>query len=122
LIIIVIGVYSLVVVVAGLVGVLWCVVVVALVVSGWVLIAKSVMGVLVVHVLLVVVRDHGVILVSDGSGVSLVLKLDVRLLLVVLLVVRVEVCGHIVVDGMVVHNAWLIVVLVVSHALNEVVR
>ena len=119
MIIIVIGVYSLVVVVASLVRVLWCVVV-ALMMSGWVLIAKSVVGALVVHVFLIVVRDHGVILVVDGSSVSLVLKLDVRLLLVVLLVVRVEVCGHIVVDGMVVHNAWLIVVLVVSHALNEV--
>ena len=86
------------------------------------LIAESVMSALVVHVLLVVVRDHGVILVVDGSSVCLVLKLDVRLLLVVLLVVRVEVCGHIVVDGVVVHNAWLIVVLMVCHALNEVVR
>ena len=86
------------------------------------LIAEIVMSALVVHVLLVVVRDHGVILVVDGSAVSLVLKLDVRLLLVVLLVVGVEMCGNIMVDGMVVHNAWLIVMLVVSHALNEVMR
>ena len=99
---------------AGLVGVHWCVVV-ALVVSDWVLIAKSALGV-------VVVGNHGVILVTDGSSVSLVLKLDVRLLLVELLGVWVDVCGHIVGDGMVVHNAWLIVVRVVSHALNEVVR
>ena len=111
---------SLVVVVAGLsvVGVLGSVVVVAL---DWVLVAESVMGCRIV--LALVVRHHSVILVVDGSGVRLVLQLDVRLLLVrVVGGVRVEVGGHLVVDRVVVHDARLVVVLVLRHALNEVMR
>lgn len=59
------------------------------------------------------VGDHGVVLVVDGTGVGFVLELDVGLLLVVLLVVRVVVNGLLVVNGvLMVHMGVLVVVLV----------
>merc|ERR1719148_672612 len=67
-----------------------------------------------------VVGDHGVVLVVDGTGVSLVLELDVGLLLVVLLVVRVEVSGVIDNGSVLVNDVGIVVVLVMGHALNEV--
>ena len=104
----------------SVVGVLRRVVVVALA-HQWVLVAESVMGCSIV--LALVVWHHCGILVIDGSGVCLVLQLDVRLLLVrVVGSVRVEVGGHLVVDRAVVHDAWLVVVLVLRHALDEVAR
>ena len=94
----------------SVVGVLRRVVVVALA-HQWVLVAESVMGCSIV--LALVVWHHCGILVVDGSGVCLVLQLDVRLLLVrVVGGVRIEVGGHLVVDRVVVHDAWLVVVLV----------
>ena len=86
---------------------------------GWL-----VVNVLAVSILVVVslMGDHGVVFVTDWTGVGLVLELDVRLLLVVFLVVRVEVSGHFVVDGVLMNNLGVVVVLVVSHALDEVVR
>ena len=118
--------HSLIVVVAGLsvVGVLGLMNV--RLVVHWVLIAESVMRGHVVGslmVVLVVVRYNSVILMIDRSSVSLVLQLDVRLLLVrIVRDVGVEVCGHLVVNGVVVDNAWLVVVLMLCHALDEVVR
>ena len=104
----------------SVVGVLRRVVVVALA-HQWVLVAESVMGCSIV--LALVVWHHCGVLVIDGSGVCLVLQLDVRLLLVrVVGSVRVEVGGHLVVDRAVVHDAWLVVVLVLRHALDEVAR
>jgi len=80
-----------------------------------------VVNVLVLDVMVLVVGDHCVVFVVDGTSVGFVLKFHVGLLLVVLLVVRVEVGWHLVVDGVVMDDAWLIVVLVMGHALNEVV-
>ena len=131
--------------VAGLsVGVLWLVTVLvavgvvsslevtSLVVSGLVVdvlavdvlvgvVSWLVVNVLVLDVMVLVAGDHCVVFVVDGTSVGFVLKFDVGLLLVVLLVVRVEVGWHLVVDGVVMDDAWLIVVLVMGHALNEVV-
>jgi len=79
-----------------------------------------VVNVLVELMLVLVVGDHGVVLVVDGTGVSLVLELDVGLLLVVLLVVRVEVSGVIDNGSVLVNDVGIVVVLVMGHALNEV--
>ena len=117
--------------VAGLSVVLWLVVV-SLVVNC-VLVAESRVGGLiavvsglvvdVLDVLFVVslMGDHSVIFVMDGTGVGFVLEFDMGLLLVVLLVVRVEVSGDFVMDGVLMDNLWLVVVLVVSQTLDEVV-
>merc|ERR1719491_317943 len=67
-----------------------------------------------------VVRNHGVVFVVDGTGVSLVLELDVGLFLVVLLVMRVEVSGVIDNGSVLVNDVGIVVVLVMGHALNEV--
>ena len=116
--------------VLGLVTVLsvvdWVLVAVGTVLTSVVvtLVGWLVVNVLAVSILVVVslMGDHGVVFVTDWTGVGLVLELDVRLLLVVFLVVRVEVSGHFVVDGVLMNNLWVVVVLVVSHALDEVVR
>ena len=125
---------SLVVVVAGLDLVVLRLVVSILVVHG-VLMAERVVSSLVVSVLvlgfvmhilvvlvLLVVRDHSVVLVVDGTGVSFVFKFDVGLFLMVLLVVRVVVSWLCVVHGVLVNNVRVVVVLVVGHTLDEVVR
>merc|ERR1719148_507692 len=69
--------------------------------------------------LVLVVGDNGVVLVVDGTGVSLVLELDVGLFLVVLLVVRVEVSGVIDNGSVLVNNVGIVVVFMMGHALNE---
>ena len=61
-----------------------------------------------------VVGDHGVVLVVDGTGVGLVLELDVRLLLVVLLVVGVVVDGLLVVHGVLMEHMGVLVVVVLA--------
>merc|ERR1719491_1048382 len=119
---------------SGLVRVVGFLVMVLRLVMGGVLVAEGVVilvvsvlvvlglvvNVLVELMLVLVVRDHGVVLVVDGTGVSLVLKLDVGLFLVVLLVVRVEVSGVIDNGSVLVNDVGIIVVLVMGHALNEV--
>ena len=108
--------------VAGLsvVRVLRCVSVFSVV--HWVLVTESVVVALVVLVLDIVVRNGRVILLVDRAGVSLVLKFYMGLFLVCALVVRVEVSWCLVMYGMIVHNVRSIIMLVVCHALDEVVR
>jgi len=88
-----------------------------------------VLGLVVIHLvvyllkelmLVLVVGDHGMVLVVDGAGVSLVLKFYMGLLQVVFLMVRVVVSGLIDVDGVLVNDLGVVVVLVVGHTLNEV--
>ena len=68
-----------------------------------------------------VVGDHGVVLVVDGTGVGLVLELDVRLLLVVLLVVGVVVDGLLVVHGVLMEHMGVLVVVLIGLLVGEFV-
>mgnify|MGYP007058513396 CR=1 FL=1 len=90
--------------------------------SRLVVVSWFVVYILVLVLNLMVAGNHCMILMVDWASVRFVLQFNVRLLLVVLLVVRVEVSRHLVVHGVLVNNAWLIVVLVVGQALDEVVR
>ena len=75
-----------------------------------IVVVRDLWGVLVFVVLMSVVGHVSLMFVVDGTFMGLSLELNVGLLLVVLLVVRVGNVGLLVVDGVVVHNAGLVVV------------
>ena len=108
------------VVVLGLVVAVLTLVVAGLVVSGIVLSVVRVgklwgvvVGTLVAHLVVDVVGHNGGVLVVDGTGMGLMLELNVGLLLVELLVVRVLVVGVLDVDGVLVDDAGLLMTVLV---------
>ena len=118
------------VVVLGLVVAVLTLVVAGLVVSGLVLavvrvgkLGGVVVLTLVAHLVLDVVGHNGGVLVVDGTGMGLVLELNVGLLLVEFLVVGVLVVRVLDVNGVLVDNTGLVVVVLVAglDVLNVVV-
>jgi hypothetical protein len=81
--------------------------------------ANFVVGLVVAVLVLVVVGDNGAVFVVDGTSVGLVLELDVGLLLVVLLVMRVVVNGLLDVNGVVMDNTGLVVVVLVVFLMGK---